>query len=148
MSVLTRFFRAIWWIFSRLWAPLMALGLPALIVYGAISPRAGDVEAIRESGGSVPLLIGIAGGSSDCRSAEPCVTSAAHRSYLAFPSVLTSAAVTIVEDAPQGVVVSVERGVAILVLGIWLICLYGTWFYWIRPRVMASNTSLERTRGG
>jgi hypothetical protein len=148
MSALTRFFRAIWWIFSRLWAPLMALGWPALIVYGAISPRAGDVDAIRESGGEVPLLIGVAGGSSDCRNSNPCASSAAHRSYLAFPSALSSAAVTIVEDAPQGVVVSVERGAAIFVLGIWLICIFGTWFYWIRPRVMSSNTSLERTREG
>lgn len=138
---------AVWWIFSRLWAPLMAIGWPALVVYGVISPRAADVAAIHQSGGSVPLLIGVAGGGSECRNSRLCDFLPAQRSYLAFPSAFSSAAITTVEETPRGVVVTLKKGAAIIVLAIWLICLYGTWFYWMRSRVMASNTSLERKRG-
>ena len=147
MNALSRVSGAIWWIFSRLWAPLMAFGWPALVLYGVISPRAADVAAIHQSGGGVPLLIGVAGGGSECRNSRLCDFLPAQRSYLAFPSAFSSAAITIVEETPQGVAVTLEKGAAIIFLAIWLICLYGTWFYWIRPRVMASNTSLERTRG-
>ena len=31
--------RIVWWIFSRLWAPFMAVGWPALALYGALQPR-------------------------------------------------------------------------------------------------------------
>ena len=31
--------RIVWWIFSRLWAPFMAVGWPALALYVALQPR-------------------------------------------------------------------------------------------------------------
>ena len=148
MTVLSQLFRAVWWFYSRLWAPLMALGWPALVVYGATFPRPADVAAIHQHGGGTPLLIGFTTGGSVCRNSEPCVVSPAQRSYLAFPSAISSAAVTTVEDATDGVTVHMERGAALGVIPIWLICVYGTWYYWFRPRGMASNNKLQRTRGG
>lgn len=147
MQALSKPFRVVWWILSRHWAPLMALGWPALALYGAISPRAADVAAIHQIGGAAPVLIGIAGGWGDCHKAEPCAASLANRSYLVFPDALTDAAVTVVEEARDGVVVRSERGVALVVLAVWLVCIYVTWRLLIRPRVMASITSPERTRG-
>jgi hypothetical protein len=126
-----------WWVFTRIWAPLMALGAPGLALYGAISPYTVDVVAIEAAGGRSPLLIGIAGGGSQCVNAEPCVVKPPNRTYLAFPSAVSLAAVTVVEDGDGGVDVSVMPGGALIFLGTWLVCCFGLWRYWARPWLAA-----------
>ena len=135
-----------WWIFSRLWAPFMAISWPLVILYGAMAPREADVAAIRRIAHGVPLLVGQAWGGTDCRSNEPCTVIAPQRSYLVFPGVLTNAAVIIVEDKTGGATVTEMPGYALLVLLVWVVCCYGTWHFWIGPFVTASNNRIERTR--
>ena len=139
-------FRVVWWVFSRLWVPFMAIGWPLMICYGAIWPREADMVAVRHSGHEVPLLIGQAWGGSACTGNDPCIVVPANRSYLVFPDVLTNAAVTIVEDGSQGPTVTDMPGYALLLVAIWFACSYGTWYFWVRPLAAASNHRIERPR--
>jgi hypothetical protein len=50
--------RITWWVFSRLWAPLMALGWPLLALYGALEPRASDLAALDLHRGEFAVLVG------------------------------------------------------------------------------------------
>src|SRR4029077_249106 len=58
--------RITWWVFSRLWAPLMAIGLPVLALYGALEPRQNDIAALELHRGEFAFLIGTGGGSKTC----------------------------------------------------------------------------------
>jgi len=111
--------RIIWWVFSRLWAPFMAVGWPALALYGALQPRLSDLAALTLRRGEVAVLIGSA---------------AAHRSYIVVPRDLPHAAVSQVDDAAGTFTVIDHPGFAFFVLLVWLSCVYGTWYFWIRPR--------------
>ena len=143
--------RIIWWIFTRIWAPLMALGLPLIALYGVYHPRAADMAALHLSGGEVPLLIGEASGGfigvamegQEC-STPPCAPDPPQRSYLVLPRVFSNAAVTVVEDRTTGVTARDQKGYALLVFGIWVTCIYSTWYFWIRRTAPSSN---NRWRG-
>src|SRR5512135_1339334 len=69
--------RILWWVLSRPWAVMMALGWPLLVAYGLMSPRAADLNALHLEPDDVALLVGI-GGSAD----------AGQRSYVVLPRAL------------------------------------------------------------
>jgi hypothetical protein len=111
--------RIVWWIFSRLWAPFMAVGWPALALYGALQPRPSDIDALHLSRGETAILIG---------------SSATHRSYIVVPKDLPSAAISQVEEAGGTFTVNEYRGLGLVVLIVWISCVYSTWYFWIKPR--------------
>jgi hypothetical protein len=110
--------RIVWWIFSRLWAPFMAVGWPALALYGALQPRLSDLEALHLRRGEAAILVGSA------------VT---QRSYIVVPRDLPRAAVSQVDESAGTFTVIEHPGFGFLFLGIWMACLYGTWYFWIKP---------------
>jgi len=109
----------VWWIFSRVWAPFMAIGWPALAVYGVLHPRLSDLDALHLRHGEVPILIG---------------RSATERSYVVVPRDLPRAAISRVDELGGVITVTHEPGVALWVPLIWALCVYGTWYFWIKPR--------------
>jgi hypothetical protein len=125
--------RIVWWLYSRVWAPLMAIGWPALVVYGLLVPRAPDQMALRLQPTESALLIGVAGGGSDCVNNHPCNITPAQRSYIVIPRVFSNAAVTVVEDTNPQLTATKESWDALLVVGIWVACVILTWHYWVRP---------------
>jgi hypothetical protein len=121
--------RLAWLAFTRIFAPFMALGWPVLIAYGLLQPHAQDFDAMRLGGGNVALLIG---------------SSAAQRSYIVLPRALTTASVSVVNDASGTPTVTEHPGHAIIVLLLWVAFAYCTWYFWIRAVPKASNQRLER----
>jgi hypothetical protein len=138
--------RIFWWVFTRLWAPFMALAWPALVVYGFLAPRPGDLEALRLAPLEVALLAGVASGGASCSASQPCIEYLAHRTYIVLPRALSNAAASVVEDTPAGPRMTEHRGQGALMFLIWVACLYATWRYWVRPSRSASNYAFERTR--
>ena len=124
--------RITWWVFSRLWAPLMAFGWPILAIYGALEPRQSDLAALELRRDEFAVLIGVGGGGKTCINLQPCVVTPGDRSYLVVPRSFLDGSVLAVRDTEPVVTVDRESGRAILVVIIWLICLFGTWYYWIR----------------
>jgi hypothetical protein len=112
--------RIVWWIFSRLWAPFMAVGWPAFALYGALHPRLSDLDALHLRRGEVAVLIGA--GTTD-------------RSYIVVPRDLPRAAISQVNEAAGAITVIDRPGFAFIVLIVWVTCVYGMWYFWIRrPR--------------
>jgi hypothetical protein len=116
--------RLLWWTATRILAPFFALGLPVLVAYGLLHPRASDLSALRLREGEVALLIG---------------TSAVSRSYVVLPRSLPSATVSTVDyifDVPS---VRDSPGQALFVVLIWGLFAYCTWYFWIRPLIRDSS---------
>ena len=122
-------FRIVWWVFSHVWAPLMAVGWPALALYGAIQPRTSDLEALHLGHGEAAILVGSA---------------TTRRSYIVVPRDLPRASVSQVEDAAGTLTSTDHAGLGLVVLFVWALCIYATWYFWIRREREASN---NRWRG-
>jgi hypothetical protein len=123
----------VWWIFSRLWAPLMAIGWPALAIYGALLPRSPDLAALRLEAGDVAVLIGVGTGGKRCVGGEPCEVTPPQRSYVVVPKVFSSPSVFVVEDTEPVTRVTELAWQALVAFSIWILCVFGTWYYWVRP---------------
>jgi hypothetical protein len=121
--------RILWLAFSRVWAPLMAVGWPLLSTYGFFQPHALDLDALRLGRGEVAVLVG---------------SSSAQRSYVVLPRALSTASVSVVDDASGSLVVTKQPGAALTIVAIWIGCVYCTWYFWIRSVPQASNKRLER----
>jgi len=127
--------RIVWWVFSRLWAPLMAVGWPLLALYGAFQPRHDDLAALRLQRGEIAVLVGLGGGGSTCVNSQPCQVTPSQRSYLVFPRSIRTGAGFVVEDTAPSLTVEQEQGAALLIIAIWILCAYGTWVIYVRkPR--------------
>jgi len=114
----------------------MAVGWPLLALYGAFAPRASDMLALRKDSTEIQVLVGIAGGSRECVDNNPCVaTEPPQRSYIVFPRVFVNGAVTLVEDTGEGTVAREIAGLAPVPFFVWGMCLFGTWYFWIRTGI-------------
>ncbi len=137
--------RILWWVYSRIWAPLMAIGWPVLVIYGLLVPRTPDLAALRLQPTELALLIGVAGGGSVCVNNDPCNVTPAQRSYLVVPRVFSNPAVFVVEDTKPQLTVSEETWAALEVVVIWVICLLLTWHYWVKPAWHLTTRSSGRS---
>jgi hypothetical protein len=124
--------RITWWVFSRVWPPLMAVGWPLLAIYGAFEPRSGDLAALKLHHGEFAVLVGIGGGGRTCGNREPCVVAPGERSYLVIPRSLLDGSGYAVRDTEPRQTVQREPGAAVLIAVIWVLCASSTWHYWIR----------------
>jgi hypothetical protein len=121
----------LWWIFTRFWAPAVAIGWSLFAIYS--NTPAADIIALNLKRGEVAVYAGQATGGSECQRHQPCLVIPANRSYIIYPRVLSDAAVTIVEDNAGTLNVTKKNGLAILLVTIWIACWYSTWRYLIRP---------------
>jgi hypothetical protein len=102
--------RIVWWVFTRIWAPFMAISWPLLEVYGALQARQDDLAALGVQRQEFAVLVGIAGGGKTCVNSQPCEITSAQRSYLVFPRSLLDGVGFVVEDtAPRQTVSRVAR---------------------------------------
>jgi hypothetical protein len=118
-SAAVSWIRAVRWILLRLYPPLVAVGWPALALYGALHPRLPDLDALHLRHGEVAIFIG---------------SSATERSYIVVPRDLPHAAISRVDELGGAFTVTEHSGVALWVPIVWGFCVYGTWYFWIRPR--------------
>jgi hypothetical protein len=112
---------------------MMAIGWPVMIVYGLLVPRPDDLQALEIRDNEIPLLVGIAGGGRVCRSTIDCADVPAERSYIVLPRALSNGAVLVVTDIAGGSNAMPEAGGALIVLLVWLLCVYATWRFLIGP---------------
>ena len=118
-----RFFRGA---FLYVFVPFMALGLPVLAIYGAVSPFEGDRTAISRQMTGVPVLVGVGAGSEGCRqAAAPCTPR--NRTYLVFPHVFSNAGVIVVDQFLDSTKVEVLPGFGLVITGIWALCVWLLW---------------------
>ena len=127
----------------RLFAPLMALGWPALAIYGALSPNPSDVVALKLGHLDTAILVGVAGGGADCGD-RGCVAHPAHRSYIVFPRLFLRPSGFTVENGQDGPRTDELRGGALIVVAMWAACVWGTWRYWVRPSRTRTDGSFTR----
>src|SRR5688572_20665088 len=125
--------RVLWRIFSRLMPPLMAIGWPALAIYGTFAPRPPDLAALQLQPGESAVRVGVAAGGRHCVGAQPCDVPLPQRSYLVIPRVVSNASVFVVEDTQPERTVTELAWHGLLLFAIWILCLFGTWHYWVRP---------------
>lgn len=121
----------------------MALGWPALVVYGILVPRVEDLEALRVTSSEIALLTGITDGGSICRAGQPCLEHPGQRIYIVLPRALSTAAASVVEDTPAGLRTTVYPGYGALAFLVWAGCLYATWRYWVRGGIRMVTGSLK-----
>ena len=114
-----RWTRVVWWILLYIYPPLVAVGWPAWALYGALHPRPPDLEALHLRRGEAAIFIG---------------ASATERSYIVVPRDLSRAAISRVDELGGASTVTEEPMVALWVPIIWGLSVYGTWYFWIRPR--------------
>src|SRR5579863_8735044 len=105
----------VWWLLTRIWAPLMAIGWPALVIYGFLNVRPADMEAIDMKNHELAVLIGESW-SGECGENAPCVTVRAQRLYIVLPRVLSNAATVEVDEAAGQLKVTDVKGDALVVL--------------------------------
>ena len=123
--------RLLWWTATRILAPFMALGWPALIAYGLLYPNASDLDALQLRQGEAALLIG---------------TSAVQRSYVVLPRVFQNASVSVVNHMSGTRSVTKYSGQALAALLLWGLFTYCTWHFWIHSLLKTFSNRLERTR--
>ena len=111
-----------WWIFTRLWAPFMAIGWPLLAVYGALNPSAADLTALQIQPSETAILVGTGG-----------TATAGQRSYIVVPRVLSTGAIAIVTRTAAGPTVVEAPGAGLQFLLIWVACVCATWYFLVRP---------------
>lgn len=128
---------------ARLFAPLVALGWPALAIYGALSPNPSDIAALKLGRLETAVLVGVAGGGSDCGD-RGCVAHPAHRSYIVFPRLLVRPSGFTVEDGQDPRIDELAGG-ALFVIVMWAACAWGTWRYWGPPSRTSPGGSGKRT---
>ena len=116
----------------------MAILLPVLVVYGITNSKSSDLAPLNLQRHEVAVLVGYAGGEV-CRADLPCDTRF-QRSYIVFPRVLSNGATMEVNENNGTVTVSQYRGGAVLTLAVWLICVYGLWYFWIRLFLKRRNS--------
>lgn len=115
----------IWWFSTRVTAPFLAMGWPLLCAYGLWHPRVADMKALQLRSGEVAILVG---------------TSALDRSYVILPRSLPTATVSSVSRVTASTKVAEQPGAAIILVAIWIACLYSTWHYLVGPVVRACNS--------
>jgi hypothetical protein len=114
---------------------MMAVGWPILVIHGIANPRPDDLPELNLAAGETPFLVGVASGGES-----------GNRTYFLPRRILKADGVVIVRGADGRLTSEAEPGAAFLLPGIWFGCIWATWWFLVRPRVMTSNTSLERTR--
>ena len=122
--------KLLFWVFSRIWAPMMAVGWPILVIYGMANPRPNDLAVLDLAAGESPLLVGVA---SDGASGQ--------RSYFLPRRILKADALITVHDDDGRLSPEAQPGIAFLLLGNWFGCIWASWRFLVRPLVMSSNTS-------
>ena len=127
--------RFTWWAFTRVFPPLMALGLPLLAIYGLLDTGSDDLSALRLRPGEAAVLVGITAGPT-CTSGQLC-DSPSQRAYLIVPRVFSTNVVSSVVHANPPHVV--EDRAALVFPAIWCLCIFGTWYYWIRKPKIAGD---------
>jgi hypothetical protein len=116
---------------------MIAVGWPILVAYGMANPRPEDLAVLNLTAGETPLLVGEA---SDGASGQ--------RSYFLPGRILKADGLIIVHDDGGRASPESQPGFAFLLLGLWFGCIWASWRFLVRPLVMTSNNSLERTREG
>jgi hypothetical protein len=145
--VKTPWWRSLLWLLGivlRVFAPLMALGWPALAIYGALSPNPSDIAALKLGRLETAILVGVAGGGAECDE-RGCVAQPWHRSYIVFPRLLVRPSGFTVEDGQDSPRLDELAGGALFVIAAWAACVWGTWMYWVRPSRTRPGGSLKRT---
>ena len=133
--------RITFWLMSRILFPLAAIGVPALIIYGALHPRTDDYTALRLEGREVALLIGTGGGDV-CDTSRTRCSRTFGRTYLVVPRVFLDGSEYQISEAGGNISVTTAHGAALMFLGYWALGIWCVWKYWIHP--LASNYRLER----
>jgi len=124
------------WVFTRIWVPMMAIGWPFLVIYGLANPRPNDLALLNLTANETPLLVGVVSGGPF-----------AQRSYFLPRRLLKGGGISVVSDHNGRLSAEAQPATGFLLLAIWFGCIWASWRFLVRRRVTASNKSLERTRG-
>src|SRR5262245_51818906 len=111
----------------------MAIGWPVLATYSLLHPRQGDLDVLDIQAGEVAILVGQASDGYVCEGVKPCLVTPPQRSYMVSPRVFSDPSVFVVEDLEGRSIASRERGAALLILLVWLVCAYATWRFILGP---------------
>ena len=125
----------------------MAVGLPFMIVYGLLYPRAADISALHLKPGEAAFLIGESWGGTECVASVPCVAHGAQRIYIVSPRVFSDAAISVVDEQAGGMTVTQDKTGLLIFVSIWVICVYGTWYFWLRRFLRLPRHQPDSTPG-
>ncbi len=111
------YFRGLLWI-VKISAPLTVAFLPVLALYGAIFSWAPAETALTSYSGQTAIMIG---------------AGTTQRSYILFPEVLQKPEVVTIDNTghskPQ---VTEDKEEFFLFVAYYLLCVFGTWWFWLR----------------
>ena len=117
--------------------PLSLLLAPILAIYGWTAPWAPIQPALGRYAGETPVLIGA---SYQARYTRSGSTVSASRSYIMVPGVLSDPQlITFTQLNQEPVAVTQSRACLALMVAWWTLCIFGTWWFWLR-RVPPNNS--------
>jgi hypothetical protein len=108
----------LWLLFTRALGPFTAFAWPILSTYGLYHPHARDMEALLIVPGEVAL---------------PVMTSQLDQFYIILPRSISTATVSVVSHFSGFPEVREQPGAALVLIFLWIACLYSAWYFWIRP---------------
>ena len=125
----------------RLACPVAAVGLPLLMLYGALVPWQVAEDTLIEHRGSSKLLLG---SSSHWHSGNGHQSETTSRTYLIIPySLSTFNAVTVVSTNGRVEVASSHFALLAILAG-YALSVYGSWWFWVRPAKQPGNIQHRR----
>lgn len=132
--------RGIWWLI-RIAAPINVALFPLMAIYGTLNHWEPADQALKNYANQTAIMVGtgeeyqysaIGGNVHEYSSNQ--------RSYILFPSVLNDPKLVIVKTTNNEPYQVAESKEAFVFLVLWyLLCIFGTWWFWFRPRRLKSQ---------
>jgi hypothetical protein len=110
---------------------MMAVGIPVLVTYGLIYPRADDLYALNLRPNEIALLVGVQ--SSNSHFGATGSSAGEGRTYIVIPRAFSDPEMLDVTTLDGRNSVQSNEGGAIVVLLIWIACAYVTWRFLVAP---------------
>ena len=132
--------RVIGW-FLKVGVLVFALLLPLCPIYDWFNPWSPAVKKLAEFSGQKRFCVGY-GREKEVKFSNGVTTekSETQRSFILFPSVLTSPKIISISEDQDGKISKDESRFAFWFLSLVdLVCLWSTWHFWIRPRIKKSR---------
>jgi hypothetical protein len=107
----------LWWMFSRVFPPLIAVGFPALAFWGAVETHDPYRDALQLNRREFAILVG---------------TATDRHSYVVLPRNLTRASISVVSETDDTFIVTESAGQMLGVLLLWIVTMSATWLFWFR----------------
>jgi hypothetical protein len=141
-TLLKRYFRFMLWL-VKIGLPINLVAFPGIALYGYFSSWAPAEEVLSRYTDQTPVMVGGGGGSNTVWNGNTTQTlSHSERSYVLVPSVFRDPKIVTIRQTNHDPYEVKESAYGFLYLLLWyVICIYGTWWFWFRGKKSEAKTT-------